>query len=172
MNDEQNPEQTTTNSVSGNDGIDTSQYISAINEMKQNSVSRDKYNKLKEDNRQLLDALINGGQIEVPTAEEKKSAQELVAEFHELAGRKRGRPLDVEFSEKLLEVRDAFFEETGEDLFLPSNPTDTDYKNAQDVEAFFRTCLEAADGNNDVFEREVSRHLVEYPALPTKNKRR
>ena len=170
MNEEQTMEQTT--SESGNDGMDTSQYISAINEMRNNSVSRDKYNKLKEDNRQLLDALINGGQIEVPTAEEKKSAQELVNEFHELAGRKKGKPMDVEFSEKLLEVRDAFLEETGEDLFLPSNPTDVDYKNAQDVEAFFRTCLEAADGNNDVFEREMSRHLVEYPSLPTKTKRR
>lgn len=171
MSEEQTLEQTTT-SVSGNEGMDTSQYISAINEMKQNSVSRDKYNKLKEDNRQLLDALINGGQIEVPTAEEKKSAQELVNEFRELAGRKKNRPLDVEFSEKLLEVRDAFLEETGEDLFLPSTPTDVDYKNAQDVESFLRTCLEAADGNNDVFEREMSRHLVEYPALPTKNMRR
>ena len=170
MNEEQTMEQTT--SESGNDGMDTSQYISAINEMRNNSVSRDKYNKLKEDNRQLLDALINGGQIEVPTAEEKKSAQELVNEFRELAGRKKGKPLDVEFSEKLIEMRDAFLEETGEDLFLPSNPTDVDYKNAQDVEAFFRTCLEAADGNNDVYEREMSRHLVEYPALPTKNKRR
>ena len=170
MNEEQTMEQTT--SESGNDGMDTSQYISAINEMRNNSVSRDKYNKLKEDNRQLLDALINGGQIEVPTAEEKKSAQELVNEFRELAGRKKGKPLDVEFSEKLIEMRDAFLEETGDDLFLPSNPTDVDYKNAQDVEAFFRTCLEAADGNNDVYEREMSRHLVEYPALPTKNKRR
>lgn len=170
MNEEQTMEQTT--SESGNEGMDTSQYISAINEMRNNSVSRDKYNKLKEDNRQLLDALINGGQIEVPTAEEKKSAQELVNEFRELAGRKKGKPMDVEFSEKLIEMRDAFLEETGEDLFLPSNPTDVDYKNAQDVEAFFRTCLEAADGNNDVFEREMSRHLFEYPSLPTKTKRR
>lgn len=152
---------------------DTAQgYIQAIAEMKQNSVSRDKYNKLKEDNRQLLDALINGGRIEIPTAEEKKSVQELVNEFHELAGRKKGKPLDIEFSEKFLEVRDAYIEETGEDPLLPSNPSDIDYKNASDVEAFFRTCLEAADGNNDVFEREMSRHLVEYPALPTKNKRR
>ena len=170
MNEEQKMEQTT--SESGNEGMDTSQYISAINEMRNNSVSRDKYNKLKEDNRQLLDALINGGQIEVPTAEEKKSAQELTVEFHQMAGRKKGKPLDVEFSEKVLATRDAYIEETGEDPFLPSNPTDTDYKNASDVEAFFRTCLEAADGNNDVFEREMSRHLVEYPALPTKNKRR
>lgn len=170
MDEEQKLEQTT--SVSGNEGMDTSQYISAINEMKQNSVSKDKYNKLRDENRQLLDALINGGQIEVPTAEEKKSAQELIDEFHQLAGRKKNKPLDVEFSEKLLEARDAFLEETGNDLFLPSNPADVDYKNAQDVESFLRTCLEAADGNNDVFEREMSRHLVEYPALPTKNMRR
>lgn len=170
MNEEQTMEQMT--SESGNEGMDTSQYISAINEMRNNSVSRDKYNKLKEDNKQLLDALINGGQIEIPTAEEKKSVQELVTEFRELAGKKKGKPLDVEFSEKILGIRNAYIEETGEDPFLPSNPTGTDYQNVSDVEAFFNTCLEAADGNNDVFEREMSRHLVEYPALPTKNKRR
>lgn len=164
-----------TNSVSGNENVeqDTNNYIEAIKEMKANSVSRDSYDKLKEDNRQLLEALINGGQIDIPTAEEKPmSAQEAIDNFHQLAGRKKGRPLDCEFAAEALKMRDIVLQEKGEDVFLPSNPTDIDYKNAQDVEAFLSYLVEVSDGNNEVFEREMNRHLVEYPALPTKNKRR
>ena len=169
--DEQN---TTINSVSQQETVeDTNNYIEAIREMKANSVSRDSYNKLKEDNKQLLEALINGGQIDIPTAEEQTiSAQEAIDNFHQLAGRKKGKPLDYQFTAELLKMRDIVLEEKGEDVFLPSNPTDADYRNAADVEAFLSYLVEVSDGNNEVFEREMNRHLVEYPALPTKNKRR
>lgn len=164
-----------TNSVSGNENVeqDTNNYIEAIKEMKANSVSRDSYDKLKEDNRQLLEALINGGQIDIPTAEEPTmSAQEAIDNFHQLAGRKKGRPLDCEFATEALKMRDIVLQEKGEDVFLPSNPTDVDYKNAADVVAFLSYLVEVSDGNNEVFEREMNRHLVEYPALPKNNKRR
>ena len=152
---------------------DTNNYIEAIREMKANSVSRDSYNKLKEDNKQLLEALINGGQIDIPTAEEKTmSAQEAIDNFHQLASKKKGRPLDCEFATEALKMRDIVLAEKGEDVFLPSNPTDMDYKNAQDVESFLSYLVEISDGNNDVFEREMNRHLVEYPAIPKNNKRR
>ena len=42
------------------DNID---YISAISEMKKNSVTRESYDKLKSENKQLLDALVNGKEI-------------------------------------------------------------------------------------------------------------
>ena len=48
-------EEQTTTSVSGDEGIDTSQYISAINDIRNNSVSKEAYNKFKEENKQLLD---------------------------------------------------------------------------------------------------------------------
>lgn len=172
MNEEQTNE---TNRIENTDPVeDTAQgYIQAIAEMKQNSVSRDSYNKLKEDNKQLLEALINGGQIDIPTAEEQTiSAQEAIDNFHQLAGRKKGKPLDHEFANEWLKMRGIVLEEKGDDVFLPSNPTDADYKNAADVEAFLSYLVEVSDGNNEVFEREMNRHLVEYPALPTKNKRR
>ena len=44
-----------------NDSID---YIEAIKEMKQNSVTRESYDKLKSENKQLLDALVNGKEIQ------------------------------------------------------------------------------------------------------------
>ena len=44
-----------------NDSID---YIEAIKEMKQNSVSKEAYEKLKAENKQLLDSIINGTELD------------------------------------------------------------------------------------------------------------
>ena len=57
-----------TNSDSGENNVDmgTNNYIEAIKEMKAKSVSRDAYDKLMADNKALLDAMINGGNIELP----------------------------------------------------------------------------------------------------------
>ena len=54
------------NSVSGEEmsNVDTTQdYISAINEIKQNTVSKEAYNKVVEDNRKLLDSLVHTSAI-------------------------------------------------------------------------------------------------------------
>ena len=49
------------NGVSGEENVnDSINYIEAIKEMKQNSVSKQAYDKLREENKQLLDSLING----------------------------------------------------------------------------------------------------------------
>ena len=45
-----------------NDSID---YIEAIKEIKQNSVDREAYNKLREENKRLLNSLVNGESIDV-----------------------------------------------------------------------------------------------------------
>ena len=50
-----------------NDGVD---YISAINEIKQNSVDKKQYLKLQQENKRLLDALVDGKQIDMPKVEE------------------------------------------------------------------------------------------------------
>ena len=53
------------NSESGEENVnDSIDYIEAIKEMKQNSVSKKAYDKLREENKQLLDSLINGKEIE------------------------------------------------------------------------------------------------------------
>lgn len=52
-----------------NDSID---YIEAIKEMKQNSVSKESHEKVKQENKRLMDALINNKQIETPKKKEKR----------------------------------------------------------------------------------------------------
>ena len=51
-----------TNSVSGEEqSNDSADLIKAIKEIKQNSVSREQYEKLQSERNELLDTLINGG---------------------------------------------------------------------------------------------------------------
>ena len=55
------------NSVSEqeNVGDNTANYIEAIKEMKANSVSKEAYVKLQQENKQLLNSLVNGQGIEI-----------------------------------------------------------------------------------------------------------
>ena len=55
-------------SVTGEAVDSTEDYIAAINELKQNTVERSKYEQLRADNKRLLDSLVNGQQVEMPKA--------------------------------------------------------------------------------------------------------
>ena len=58
----------------------TKDYISEIQRLKETSVSRDDYDKLKADNRRLIEALANGTQMDV--VEPKTSAVEKINIFN------------------------------------------------------------------------------------------
>lgn len=120
MNEQEKQILTEQTSVSGetNESNDSVDYIAAINEMKQNSVSRQQYEKLKQENKELLDTLINGGQVtnimEAPT----KSIQEMRNELFSKEAADKGMT-NLEFVSKSLELRDAIIESGGTDPFLP-----------------------------------------------------
>ena len=52
-------------SVTGNVDEMTEDYIAAINELKQNTVDRQKYDQLKAENKRLLDSIVNGQEIDI-----------------------------------------------------------------------------------------------------------
>ena len=56
---------------------DSADLIKAIKEIKQNSVSREQYEKLQKENKELLDTLINGGQVEMVDPTTKPSIEDL-----------------------------------------------------------------------------------------------
>ena len=160
-------------SVSGeeqsNDSVD---YIAAINEMKQNSVSRQQYEKLKQENKELLDTLINGGQVVNQTVEPKKSIEEMRKELFSKEAADRGMT-NLEFVTKSLELRDAIIESGGVDPFLPVGKgielTRDDYEAAEFTAEQFRECIDIAQGNSEVFTNELMRRTVDN-SLPTAKK--
>lgn len=160
-------------SVSGeemsNDSVD---YIKAINEMKQNSVSREQYEKLKQENKELLDTLINGGQVSVQDTTPKKSIEEMRNELFSKQAADKGMT-NLEFVEKSLELRDAIIESGGTDPFLPVGKgielTRDDYEAAEFTAEQFRECIDMAKGNSEVFTAELMRRTVDN-SLPTAKK--
>lgn len=160
-------------SVSGeemsNDSVD---YIKAINEMKQNSVSREQYEKLKGERDELLDTLINGGQVTNVTEAPTKSIHEMRDELFSKEAADKGMT-NLEFVTKSLELRDAIIEAGGTDPFLPIGKgielTRDDYEAAEFTAEQFRECIDIAQGNSEVFTNELMRRTVDN-SLPTAKK--
>lgn len=127
------------NSVSGEEksNVDTTQdYISAINEIKQNSVSKEAYNKVVEDNKRLLDSIVHGtgnGQDQ----EQKPKEPDINELREELYGVNRNDMTNYEYVDKTLQLRKAIMDKGGVDPFVPAGrkiqPSLEDFQKAQNV---------------------------------------
>lgn len=147
-------------------------YIQALNDMKQNTVSREQYEKLKNENKELLDTLINGGQVTNVIEQPQKTIQEMRAELFSKEAADKGMT-NLEFVTKSLELRDAIIKSGGTDPFLPVGKgieiTRDDYEAAEFTAEQFRQCIDIADGNSEVFTAELMRRTVDN-SLPTAKK--
>lgn len=146
-------------SVSAQDetGKSAAEYIEAIKEIKANSVPRDEFEALEKEKKDLLKALIEGGQVEQPTAAEKPDLKALRIElFNEDA-----KLNNLEYAKKALALRAAVLEETGKDIFLPYganiSPTLADSEAAEKVAKAFQSCIDYADGDSQLFTQELQR---------------
>lgn len=152
-----------------NQELDTApDYISAIKEMKANSVDRSVYDKLKSENKQLLDALINGQQIDLPK-EEPVDVNELRKELFN----KDGHLTNLEYVSKALKLRDALIEQGERDPFLPYgdrvNLTAEHYDKAEQVATVLKECVDFADGDSGIFTAELQRRTKDV--MPRYGKR-
>lgn len=148
---------------------DANNYIEAIKEMKANSVSKAAYDKLKEENKQLLDSLINGGQV---TYEQHASQPVDVQKLRNKLADQDAQLSNLEYAKTALELRDAVIEQGGQDPFLPwgvnISPTTDDVEKANHVAEVFRDCIEYADGDSEIFTNELMRRTND--AMPIRSK--
>lgn len=138
--------------------VENTDYIAAIKELKQNSVSRDEYLKLKQENKQLLNSLVTGETINAPAQETKVSTEELRAKYDKLS---LGNASNLEYWQTVLDLRDRDIEEGRMDPFLPHGHNYTiqqsDVDTANKVATIVRECIEYADGDSAVFTNELQR---------------
>ena len=159
-----------TNSVSEQkDVVSNDNYIEAIKEMKENTVAKEDYLKLKEENKQLLKSLVNG---ETRTQEEQAQP----VNIDELRKNLLNKDLsNLDFISSALKLREALIEKGEKDPFLPYGknilPTDDDMEKADKVASVLQECVDIADGDSSVFTNELQRRLVD-PILPRNNFRR
>ena len=156
MPDEKVLEQT---SVTGSVEDMTPDYLAAIKELKQNSVDRAEYDKLRAENKKLLDSIVNGQSVEVESVPEKKSIEELREAYL------KEDQTNLEYITNTLNLRKALIEEGKPDPFLPIGnqilPTDEDVAAANKVAEVLQECVDYADGDSSVFTNELQRRLVD-----------
>lgn len=154
------------NSESGNEQSEgTIDYIEALKEMKQNTVPKSEYAKLKEENAKLLRNIINGEELpddmkqhaETPKADIDALRKELYSGKNEMT--------NLEYISKTMELRDALIESGEPDPFVPSGhklmPTREDVERAQAVADIYRECIDYANGDSEIFTQELMRRTVD-----------
>ena len=147
---------------------DSTDYIEAIKEMKQNSVDRAAYDKLKSENKQLLDALVTGKEIEM-----KKEEPVDISKLRKDLFNKDKQMSNLDYVSSALKLRDALIERGERDPFLPYGDkvslTAEHYEKAEQVATVLKECVEFADGDSGIFTAELQRRTKD--SMPFRGKR-
>ena len=143
-------------------GVDTSSmYLEEIKKLKENTVSKADYDKLLNENRNLLKTVVEGSKIEEST----DSGTPKIPTIDLVKRLKSGELNNLEYVDTALKVRNQYLEETGRDLFLPNghdySPTSDDLASVKDVSEFLQDLVDVADGNSEVFTREYQRRVID-----------
>ena len=125
----------------------TQDYLNTIAELKRNSVTKDEYNKLKQENKNLLQTLVEGGQIHPVESEPEVDVEALRKELFNVNSELN----NLQYVEKTLQLRNALMEKGEADPFLPVSskysPSAEDVATANRVADAFQSCVDYADGN-------------------------
>jgi hypothetical protein len=164
-----NDEKLTNVSAENVEGTDVD-YINALNELKSSTVSKEKYMKLKGENKKLLDALVSGNVIEQPVQKPKADINAIRKELFNVDAQHS----NLEYIQLTLDLRNALPDAGEPDPFLPFgsrlSPTAEDIQDAENAAQIYQECIDYANGDTEVFTNELMRRTVD--AGPTRNVRR
>lgn len=142
------------------DSQENNQYIETIKKMKENMVDKDEYEKVKAENKQLLDTVINGG--DVATDNEVEKPVDLNTLRDELFNKEN---TNLGYVEKALKLRSELIAQGEPDPFLPVgsqiSPTDFDIQTAEKVATVLQECVDYAQGDSGVFTNELMRRTTD-----------
>lgn len=135
-------------------------YVEVIKQMKQNTVSKEQYDKLKGENAKLLQSILNGE--EAPAVEPTKPEAEQIKDLRNSLYSGDGfHGSDIEFWTKTLDLRDKVIAEEGYDPMVPKGrqaaPTAADYEAAERIATIVREKIDEADGDNSRFVSLLSK---------------
>lgn len=134
-------------------------YLDEIQKLKTTTVPRERYDSLMQENRNLLNTLVNGQQVSTETETPLPTADEERARFT------RGMS-NLDYCEAILDLRDAVMREGGVDPFvsaLNSAPTKEAFESAQNVADGLAECIKRSNGNSEVFTANLQSIMVDVP---------
>lgn len=113
---------------------------------------------LAEAKRKYYDAIINGGSIEEAAPTERtvnEVRKELVESMEGIS--------NLHYAELVVELDEACRREQGQSCFIPKGKdvtvTADEVMLSEKFPAILKECIEAAEGNDDVFNSELKRHM-------------
>ena len=145
-------------------------YIDEIQNLKENTVSKEQYEKKCEENRKLIQSLANGTPL--PGAEQEPPKPSIDELRKKLAN---GDQLsNLEYVKTVLALRNSLIEKGEQDPFVPQGanvkPEATDWATAQRVADAFQSCIDYADGDSEIFTTELMRITKDSAPIPTKRR--
>lgn len=145
--------------VNENESLDNNEYIETIKKMKETMVDKEAYEKLKAENKQLLDTVINGGDVPPTEAEQEVDIDSLRDDLFNHENN------NLEYASKSLQLRNELMKRGYPDPFLPIgsqiSPTDEDISKANHVAEVLQECIDYAEGDSAVFTNELQRRTVD-----------
>ena len=146
------------NSESGEVDDMTPDYLATIQQLKQNSVDKAKYDALRLENKKLLDAVVNGIPVEVQSQVQKEDIQTLRNKVFNNPDQ-----TNLEYITNALNLRNRLLEEGYEDPFVPQgtqiSAVQADYDRANKVATVLQEMVDEADGDPNVFLNEYQRRV-------------
>ena len=136
-----------------------SEYINQIKDLKEKTVSREEYERIKNDNKELAKALINGTGANIPGITKPEGKPDLDDLRKKLFTKKSKN--DLEYFTNLLALRDGVMADGQPDPFLPINrefrATAQDEADAERIATQIKEAIEYADGDPAVFSNDLRR---------------
>ena len=135
------------------------EYINQIKDLKEKTVSREEYERIKNDNKELAKALINGTGANIPGITKPENKPDLDDLRKKLFTKKSKN--DLEYFTNLLALRDGVMADGQPDPFLPINrefrATAQDEADAERIATQIKEAIEYADGDPAVFSNDLRR---------------
>ena len=126
----------------------------ALKELRENSVPKSDYEKVQNENKELVAQIING-EGNVGNGQPTPEKVDIKALREDLYGPKGADLSNLDFWKKTLQLRNAVIEQEGYDPFLPHGakikPNEQDVERAEAVAKTVEKCIEEANGNSEVF---------------------
>ena len=145
-------------------------YIDTINDLKAKTVSKEKYDKLLAEKKDLVNALRNNSQVTLVNPEKEVDVDELRAELF----KENNNMTNLQYVEKSLKLRNAILEQEGIDIFLPNGSgyvyDKSDADKANYVAQVFQDCVDYAEGDDRLFTQELSRRIKDDSPMMRKNR--
>lgn len=145
------------------------EYIKALNELKENTVSKAEYERLAADNKMLIQALkTQSPQKKEDPPKEKidlsKEANNIIDNGDNMS--------NLEYCEHAVKFRDACIEQGKKDPFLPTGSaveiTEEMRQKADKFSTIVKECIEYANGDDKVFTNELQRRTEDVTILRNK----